>query len=650
MVASRGQSRGRLPRRRRARHGGNDRLRGEEPRARVRRRHRDGDGLSPAEEIPRSGGSSPATKHALCPNMKKITLEKVAQIARVARARDRRRAGESPTAPGGRSARCSRSREPGAAGQAKMAAMPREKRLFGALFLRPDRAPPRARPLGPALSLHRSPRSSRRRDDRRATPASRRTAFAEFYRVDTFLKPNTFHLRSSAASRSFPRSESANRVSLRSTSCSFPLSVLLVFRKLGGIPWFSLLSFLLLYNYNASWGFVGFVFAIPLVLLFCHFFVFDERGVVGRRASSGPPPFLVLLYFVHLLAALFCCSLLLFLRLAARRRRTLRALPASLAARSRSSSSLLAWWRGEGRDYAGPGLSQFLSDYYSRRLRRRRSFTRKSDPPLRQLSSLRGRQGIRRSPALFSLGVVVPAIVLSARARGRTRARRAFFPFSSGRFSAVCFCPTRSRSSRCSTSASRSFLLLALIVYGGPARRRGCPAPPSPAFVALGILHYALWASYFFDFNRENAGFDRAFLRPAGSGKKLAGLVVRLHVSRERRSTSISPATTSSGRKAPATASIADYRFGPVRRAPSASSSPAISSGSGSAKLRRQVPRHGLSSDQGRERPRGIRAREDRRRMVAVREDRARALGGGESRAAPSPAPAKTIDNRARFA
>ena len=111
--------------------------------------------------------------------------------------------------------------------------------------------------------------------------------------------------------------------------------------------------------------------------------------------------------------------------------------------------------------------------------------------------------------------------------------------------------------------------LLALILFGAARSPARLPRAAAAAFVAMAALHYLLWASYFIEFNRENAGFDRAFLRPEGAGKRLAGLVFD-YTYRGRPTYIHFPSYYIVWEKGVATASLADFRFGPVRRSANA--------------------------------------------------------------------------------
>ena len=127
--------------------------------------------------------------------------------------------------------------------------------------------------------------------------------FARYYAIDTFLKPNVFHLFFCGSTYS-PQSNLPIRVFYCLYVLLFPLSILLVIKKIGGNQWFSLLSFLFLYNINVLYGFNGLIIAIPFVMFtFCVMLNYmDNRTVLTGITLAA---LLVMLFFMHALAALF---------------------------------------------------------------------------------------------------------------------------------------------------------------------------------------------------------------------------------------------------------------------------------------------------------------------------------------------------------
>ncbi len=438
---------------------------------------------------------------------------------------------------------------------------PREKRFFGALFLglvALHVALVLSARLYPFTDLpdHLAAATIARHADDPSSPLSRS------FRVESFPKPNTFHLWFCSLPV-FPSPEAANRTLFALYAVLFPLSVLLALRKVGGDPRFAFLSFPFLYNFNVSWGFVGFALAVPLVILFSRLFVLDERGASGPARAAGAAAFLALLYFVHVLAALFG-ALLVLLRLASRRGDFRRGTLASAAAVLPLAFLVLDWWRGESRDYAGTGLAPFLGEYY------RNTFAgtfldRKSFFIFDNYHLFEGVRGYAAA-ALFSLGAVAPA---AAALRSRGRGAPGALSLLAG--ASLCFFLLPNALPQQSVLYERFSVLLALalILFAASRLPARLPRGAAGAFAALAVLHFLLWAGYFAAFNRENAGFDREFLRPDAGGRKLAGLVLDYKF-RGRPTYIHFPSYYIVWEKEVATANLADFRFGSIRRRVSA--------------------------------------------------------------------------------
>ena len=402
--------------------------------------------------------------------------------------------------------------------------------------------------------------------------------FAELYRVEPGLRPNTAHTLFCAL-RVFPSVESANRALLALYVVLLPLSVFLVIRKLGGNPWYSLLSFLLLYNYNASWGFMGFVLASPLVLLFHRLFVIDGAALGSSRRAALAALWLTGMYFVHILAALF--ALLVFLAgIPFVAKRTWRTLSRCFLVAHPLLIMTLGWWRAENRGAEGPGLGSFLSSYYRGEylagLAERRHLFVFDNYHLRD-----GWPGYALA-LVFTLGVFLaataPLVAARRRARARTgdaepvaeaaeRRRRLAGAAPLLVAALLCCLVLPNGIPRQSVLYERFsvLLFLGLVVAGGALAGRRLPRPAVAAFVALAILHGALWAEHFVAFNRENERFDAAFLRSPSGGGRLAGLVYDYRF-RGRPTYIHFPSYYTVWERGAATAKFADFRFGAVRR------------------------------------------------------------------------------------
>lgn len=412
--------------------------------------------------------------------------------------------------------------------------------------------------------------------------------FSRYYTVDSYGKPNTLHLVFCSL-KIFPSVEFANRVFFLLYAALVPLATLAIIIKLGGNRWFSLLSFLLVYNYNMSWGFMGFAFAIPLVLAFYYLFMLDTQALESVSGGLFAAAFLVLLFFAHLLAALFCI-LLLCLRLAVGGAASRRAVFGSMLALVPLLVMISLWWRGETRDHAAPGTLAFLSGYY-KNVYLETFAHRRGIFVFDNYHLYEGARGYAIA-LVFSSAIIIPACLyflkrrLQARFGGRThppadadaprdtsRPRRSAdaaplaraLPLLLGSLLCVLLLPNEIPQQSVLYERFSVFLLLSIVICGSALAPRTLPRFVPGVFAALAVFHFALWSDYFISFNRENAGFNKSFLAPAGNDKKLAGFVYDYRY-RGRPTYIHFPSYYIVWGKSVATAMVTDYRFGPVRR------------------------------------------------------------------------------------
>jgi hypothetical protein len=416
--------------------------------------------------------------------------------------------------------------------------------------------------------------------------------FASYYRVDLFGKPNIFHLVFCGLTI-FPSVELANRIFLILYAVLLPTATLALIVRLGGNPWCSLLSFLLLYNYNVGWGFVGFAFSIPLVLLFYRLFIVDATTLESAAGTALAALSLVLLFFVHILAALFCL-VLLFLDAASSGARARRTLPARVLAVLPFVALAALWSRGEVLGHLGPGILAFLANYY------RHVFSRTFESRLGVLVFdnyylFAGSRGWAVA-LLFSCAILASAgfFAVTRRSRARLDIRLSriapsgsaspvgpagsppptrpaspispVFPLVIGSLLCVLVLPNGIPQQSVLYERFSVFLFLSLILWAGANAPRRLPRAIPAVLIAFAFLHFILWSGYVLAFNRENAGFDGSFLEPKGRDMTLAGLMydyryrgkpIYIHF----------PSYYIVWERSAATAMITDYRFGPVRRA-----------------------------------------------------------------------------------
>ncbi len=387
--------------------------------------------------------------------------------------------------------------------------------------------------------------------------------FSDYFEIELFPRPNVFHLLF-CSQKIFPSVEFANRVFLSLYVLLLPLSTLFFLGRTGGNRWWALTSFVLLYNYSASWGFVGFFFSIPIVLIFAGLIEgYYKRGGAGRAMLLAL--LLASLFFVHALGALFALLLLLVCGLFRAREGPL-VLLSRLAPALPVVVLLIVWWRSEP---PGGSLADFLARYYSSSY----------------LSSITSRANFlildnyhlfpRWPGALVALALVAafitPGAILLVRAHRRSdRSRLApSVPFLFFACSLACFLLLPHEIPRQTILYQRFsvLLLLSFVFLAASVAPSGALRTARILFVAAAAVHLVLWAGYLSAFDAENEGFDASFF-PADKGNgRLAGLIME-NAFRNRAVYLHFPSYYTVWKRGISTTSIVAYRFGPVRRNP----------------------------------------------------------------------------------
>jgi hypothetical protein len=388
-------------------------------------------------------------------------------------------------------------------------------------------------------------------------------SFADYFEIELFLRPNVFHPLF-CSQKIFPSVEFANRVFLSIYALLLPLSSLFFLRRTGGNHWYSIAAFVSIYNYSVSWGFVGFFFAIPLVLVFAGLLVGHfERG--GTRKTAAITLLLTAIFFVHALAALFALLLLVACGLLRSRNGPL-VLISRLAPAVPLVLLLALWLRSqEGVE----GLVGFLGGYYTG------AFFHNLLPRahiifLDNYHLFEGWSGALAGSALTG-AIVLPCVIGLVRVHGRYDRSELLrsVPFVLFTCSLACFVLLPHEIPRQAILYQRfsALLLLSLVLLSASAGTVGGGTVRKIIFTAAACTHLALWAAYFSDFERDNRGFDAGFFPSASSRMSLAGLVfdytyrgkpVYIHF----------PSYFIVWQRGIATTKIIDYRFGLVRRKP----------------------------------------------------------------------------------
>ena len=129
--------------------------------------------------------------------------------------------------------------------------------------------------------------------------------FHKYYTLHYLFYPNTFHLFFFSLPI-FPTVEVGNRVLHLLTVVSLPLLVYFILKEFKGNKWFSIISFILIYGYNLTFGFTGNAVANDVVLLVLLLWLrTTNRNTNHILYMIGISVLLTVVYFLHAMVALF---------------------------------------------------------------------------------------------------------------------------------------------------------------------------------------------------------------------------------------------------------------------------------------------------------------------------------------------------------
>jgi hypothetical protein len=351
-------------------------------------------------------------------------------------------------------------------------------------------------------------------------------AFADFFSVGLQLRPNLLHLLL-CGSNIFPTVEFANKIFYCIYIFLLPLSIFLVIKKINGNPWCAFLSGLLLYNFNVSYGFTGFMMSIPFLLFFFFFFQ-GYREKKSFRAVCAVAVTLVALYFFHVLSALYAVFVFFLCRVYDYKKGQGR-FWIDVAVIVPLFCLIFIWVATRGA-YDGAGLFAYLITYYST--------TYLHVLPFRLSFFFLDNFFLYDGASGFLIGSAVSCGLLGMTGScwlAASKAKR-YEIISCGNylvlmFSASClfmflFLPQDIPGNvhylyhRFSVLFFLGIVLLLSRALAASSKRI---VPAACVFIAL--LHFILWSEYFIDFNRKNADFTPDFFPAASGSRTLAGMM-----------------------------------------------------------------------------------------------------------------------------
>ena len=385
----------------------------------------------------------------------------------------------------------------------------------------------------------------------------------KYYQPTPWYFPNTFH---TVFCSLFPSVEWGNKVFHILYIVLLHGSMFLAIRQLNGNPWYGLLAILFTYNYNVSFGFVGFAISLPvLILLFYVVLLYIEKERMYLNFAVGF--LLILLFLMHAQNALL--GLMIYGAMIGYhyRRSFGRIVAHGLLIPAPVVIMIVAWWFTRTTQEEGSTLA-YLQEYYSsgyfQNFALRFGVIAFDNFQLRE-----GIPGFLIATAFF-LCIVIPALFIKP--WQWKFARRSITPeliYAGIFFMIILGCYLVAPHSmpgqapifqRFCTILILSFVILASIPL------RTANIPWLKHYVILVISAYSLfWFEYIYSFNRENQMFSRELFDGMEREKKLAGLIYDNDY-RGRNVYIHFPNYYIVWHKGIAASKIIDYRFGVVRR------------------------------------------------------------------------------------
>ena len=386
----------------------------------------------------------------------------------------------------------------------------------------------------------------------------------KYYQPTPWYFPNTFH---TVFCSLFPSVEWGNKVFHILYIFLLHASMFLAIRQLKGNVWYGLLAILFTYNYNVTYGFVGFAISLPaLILLFYIILIYFETEKMYLNIVIAI--LLILLFLMHAQNALLGLMIYGFMMAYHYRRSLARLMAHGLLVPLPVLVMIFTWWftRSDGQQEGS--TVDYLKEYYSS------GYFRDFDVRFRIIvfDNFQLREGMPGLliASIFFLCTFIP--VFLARPWKRFRGSVSFSPqmIYAGIFFLIilgCYVLVPDKLpgqtpifQRLCTILMLSFIILASI----PLNR--VKIPWLKYFVIIVISAYTiLWFEYIYSFNRENGNFSRKLFEGIGSNEKLAGLIYDNNY-RGRKVYIHFPNYYIVWNRGIAASKIIDYRFGVVRR------------------------------------------------------------------------------------
>ncbi|WP_254153915.1 hypothetical protein [Chryseosolibacter indicus] len=184
---------------------------------------------------------------------------------------------------------------------------------------------------------------------------------SQYYQPTPWYYPNTFH---TVFCSLFPSVEVGNKIFHILYIALLLYSIYLVIKQLGGNVWYGLLSVLFIFNYNVTYGFVGFAISIPVIIILFYFTLRDiDEDKLSLKISIAF--LLVLLFLMHAQNALFAMVIYGVLMLYKYFKKPSKLLIHAALIPLPMVALILTWWFKRTSETKEESTIDFLFNYYT---------------------------------------------------------------------------------------------------------------------------------------------------------------------------------------------------------------------------------------------------------------------------------------------
>jgi hypothetical protein len=351
------------------------------------------------------------------------------------------------------------------------------------------------------------------------------SAFSSYYKPVPWFYPNTMH---AVFCSWFPSVETGNKIFHILYIVFLQTSIFLVIKRLNGNQWYGLLALLFTFNYNLTFGFVGFAISIPALLFLFYFILIDiqEEKLKWKVCISI---LLVLLFYMHAQNALLGLLLYGIILLAHYRKNIWKAFLIGLCVSVPLLSLILIWWTLRD-DIVQQSTLSYMGEYY--RSEFWSTYSGRFKIVFRDNFSLFDGLPGKLVGIVFSFSLLIPLMVFPA---WRLEAKALLTKDQSTQYafllligSGLCYMLLPDELPGQSPLYERfgTMVLIAFVICISVLLKDLDARFIKILSISVLAVYLILWSEYIYSFNRENRNFNKAFFEEnIEKEAKLAGLI-----------------------------------------------------------------------------------------------------------------------------